>query len=48
MISRSKVALMARSAFFPPRSTKRALSQRMMNSSTMAIVVPMANVHKDV
>ena len=45
--SRNNVALMARSAFLPPKSTKRALSHRMMNSSTMAMAVPIASVHSD-
>ena len=47
MISRSSVALMARSAFLPPKSTSRALSQRMMNSSTAANAVPIASVHNE-
>ena len=48
MISRSSVAFRLRSALRPARSTKRALSQRMPNSSTMASVVPRARVHSEV
>ena len=47
MISRSSVALIARSARLPPKSTSRALSQRMAYSKTAATSVPMANVHSE-
>ena len=47
MISRSSVALIAKSARLPPKSTKRALSQRITYSSTAATSVPMANVQSE-
>ena len=48
MISRSSVAFRLRSALRPARSTSRALSQRVPNSSKMATVVPIASVHSEV